>query len=585
MGHLIRYFVKIRCFIGRKVYYLLAMMLAVGLMEGIGISLFLPILQNGFGEDGLSRAMKNAFDHLNLEYSFGYLLIIITAFFLAKAVILIGYSRYFGRISTSLIFVLRRRLLEKALEADYLYLLKREAGYISNVMVREVERVVDALQKFSFVLNYAIYGLVYVALAFLVNAKVALTVTALGPLFALIMRRINTAINRASHDMSGSHGRYLSLLTQALGKIKYLKATLSGGPIRRIINGENRTLADLRFTLYFMQALSKNILEPLVIIGIVGLIFYHVVLMKEPMAEIIFLVFLLLQVARQFMNVQTSYRKFLSSMGSIETFNGFLKELEENKEDLNEGGISPEFEDNISLKDVSLRFPNGKIALEDINITIKPRSVVALVGHSGSGKSSIANMVAAILSPTSGRILMGGADYGRIDKKVLRRGLGYITQEDVIFNASVRENITLWDEHIDKDRLKKVVRTAHIADFIEGLSKKEDELLGDNGLDISGGQRQRVTVARELYKDSKLLILDEATSSLDSKSEKTIYENLKELRGKKTMIVIAHRLSTIKNADYIYVMDSGRVVEEGTYDQLHKNNGEFNSMVREQALT
>jgi len=193
-------------------------------------------------------------------------------------------------------------------------------------------------------------------------------------------------------------------------------------------------------------------------------------------------------------------------------------------------------------------------------------------------------MVTGLLRPTNGEIFFGETSYSEINLKSLRERIGYVTQEDIIFNATIRDNISLWDRGSNDEKIKKVIEMAHITAFVNGLSKKEYTLLGDNGLDISGGQRQRITIARELYKDAELLILDEATSSLDSKSEKLIYENLRLFKGQKTMLIIAHRLSTIKNADYIYVLDEGQIVEEGRCEELIRRRGEFKKMIDDQKL-
>ncbi|MDB4349664.1 ABC transporter ATP-binding protein/permease [Omnitrophica bacterium] len=585
MRYLIEYFVQFRRLIGRKIYLLLSLMSVIGFVEGIGIALFLPILQNGFGDDRLSRALKFVFDLLRISFSFNLALIIIVIFFTLRSVLLIFYAGYFGKIYANLIVGLRYLLSNKIFTADYLYLLKKETGYINNIITREIPRVVSAFDMFSSVINYTLYGLIYMALAMLLNFRAAIVIAVCGPIVIIFVRKINPLINQASLELTSSYGRFHSILIQVLGKLKYLKATFSNTRISKIINKENKILGHIQFKLFFLQSFTKNAFEPLVIFVVVGLLFYYVTILRKGVSEVIFLAFLFMQVARQFLTTQTCYRKFLSCRGSIKTFNDITRELEENTECLNPEGVLPGFDKEIALKDVTSIFPNGKKALENINITVRPASVVALVGESGSGKSTIANLITGILKPTSGEVLFGNANYNEINLKHLRENIGYITQEDVIFNASIKDNISLWGEDIDNGRLKKAIEMAHINRFVKDLPKGEDELLGDNGLDVSGGQRQRITIARELYKDTKLLILDEATSSLDSKSERHIYDNLRQFKGTKTMLVIAHRLSTIKNADYIYVLHEGRVIEEGTYDQLTQRKGEFTRMINDQRLT
>lgn len=573
MRYLVDYFKKLRRFIGRKVYVLLCLMAVIGFIEVVSMALLQPIIQSGFGDDKLSRVLKFVFGIFGAGFSFKLFLFIVAIFFVVRAVSLLSYTYYSEKIMTNLVVVLRRKVFEKVFSADYLYILKKEAGYINNLIVREIPRMADAFDTFAKVMEFTILALVYIALAFVVNFKISLILAAFCPPVIFFMMRLNTLINQTSIDYSNGYGRFQSLLIQSFGKFKYLKATFSNRKISVIVDKENKNLGNIAFRLIFLQSLSKELLEPMVILFVVGLLFYHAVIVGRPISEIIFLVILLLQAARQFLTMQSSYRKFLASRGSIETFSRFEDELDANKEDLNLKGPEPYFDGDITFKDVKLVFPNGKTGLDGINVTIRPKSVVAFVGHSGSGKSTIANMLTGILKPTSGRISMGNESYAEINIKALREKIGYVTQEDIIFNASVEDNISLWSEKIDEESLEKVIEMAHITRFVNELPHKEKAMLGDNGLDISGGQRQRITIARELYKKAKLLILDEATSSLDSKSEKQIYENLKEFKGKKTMVVIAHRLSTIKNADYIYVMDEGKIVEGGTFEELHADKG------------
>lgn len=585
MKHLSEYFRQIKNFIGNKVYALIFFMLIAGFAEGIGISLFLPVLQNGFGDDKLSQATKFAFGVFNLGYSFRIMLAMIVIFFMMRAAFLILYARYFSRVSSDLVVALRRNIMDKIFNADYLYLLSKEVGYINNAIVRETERVVNAFGAFTTVLSYAFCGTIYLILAMLLDYSAASAILVLSLLFALFVRKINILTNKISMDTSDSYARLQSLQVQIFGKLKYFKATMSDRRVSSILDKENRHLGGLRYKLLFILAIAKNAFEPLVICLVVGLLFYHVDVLKKDVSQVMFFALLFMQVGRQFLNTQTSYRKFLASMGSINTVKAFMAELDKNKEDLKETKESPVFENDIKIKGVSVVFPNGKAALEGVNMIIKPKSTVALVGHSGSGKSTVANIVTGLLRPTTGMVLYGALDYNKMNLRRLREKIGYVTQEDVVFNATIRDNISLWDQKIDQERFDRAIRAAHLSDFLKGLKYKEKEMLGENGLDISGGQRQRVTIARELYKHTELLILDEATSSLDSKTERYIYDSLKEYKGKKTMLVIAHRLSTIKSADYIYVFDSGRIVEEGPYDELIRRMGNFKKMVDDQSLT
>ena len=248
--------------------------------------------------------------------------------------------------------------------------------------------------------------------------------------------------------------------------------------------------------------------------------------------------------------------------------------------------VAPDFDLPIRLDNVSFAYDGSPPVLDGVSIVIPPRRKVAFVGASGSGKTTLATILTGILRPTSGVISIGGVPYTRVDQVRLRAGIGYVTQESVVFNDTVRNNVSLWDE--DEKSLEKArpaAKTAHASEFIEDLPDGYDTLLGDNGMKISGGQRQRVSIARELYKDARVLIFDEGTSALDTESERIIQDNIDELRDNTTLVLIAHRLSTIRNSDMIFVLEEGRIVEQGTYDYLYAMGGRFTEMVAQQTLS
>ena len=219
--------------------------------------------------------------------------------------------------------------------------------------------------------------------------------------------------------------------------------------------------------------------------------------------------------------------------------------------------------------------------LKDINLNIEPLKTLALVGGSGSGKTTMVNLIIGLLDPTEGSITVNSKDRSVIDRSTYRRRFGYITQEAVIFSDDIFNNVTFWDEKTPEnmERFAEATRMANIDSFVESLPEKENTKLGDNGMLVSGGQKQRISIARELYKDVDVLILDEATSALDSETERSIQENIDNLRGKYTIIIVAHRLSTVKKADKILVLNAGNIISQGNFDQLVESSSLFKKMV------
>jgi subfamily B ATP-binding cassette protein MsbA len=210
-----------------------------------------------------------------------------------------------------------------------------------------------------------------------------------------------------------------------------------------------------------------------------------------------------------------------------------------------------------------------------------PLQTYAFVGESGSGKTSLVNLLIGLMQPSQGKIIVNGDDRRQVDLNLYRKRFGYITQEPVIFNDTIYNNVTLWapknDEHLG--RFKRAIQMANIETFVNSLPEGMDTRLGDNGLLVSGGQKQRISIARELYKDVDILIFDEATSALDSETERLIQDNIDMLMGKFTLVIIAHRLSTIRKSDIISLMDKGRIVQSGSFDDLVLTNGQFKRMV------
>jgi subfamily B ATP-binding cassette protein MsbA len=236
---------------------------------------------------------------------------------------------------------------------------------------------------------------------------------------------------------------------------------------------------------------------------------------------------------------------------------------------------------HVRFEHVKFRYPNAQsLALDDVSLDVKPGQTVALVGMSGGGKSTFVNLVTRFYEPESGRILLDGIPYQDIKMASLRAQLALVSQNVVLFDDTLRANIAYGVEQVDEARLHAAVRAAHLADVVERLPEGVDTMIGENGMRLSGGQRQRVAIARAIYKDAPILILDEATSALDNESERAVQAALDTLMAGRTTFVIAHRLSTIEGADLIVVMEHGRIVEQGTHDQLLARGGMYANLYR-----
>jgi subfamily B ATP-binding cassette protein HlyB/CyaB len=241
----------------------------------------------------------------------------------------------------------------------------------------------------------------------------------------------------------------------------------------------------------------------------------------------------------------------------------------------------PEIRGDIKFEHVSFRYRiDGQEVLHDVSFDVPAGQTVGIVGPSGSGKSTFAKLVQRLYVPERGRVLIDGMDLAMVDAAWLRRQIGVVLQENMLFNRSVRDNIALADPAMPMERVIAAARLAGAHEFILELEEGYDTMVGERGSTLSGGQRQRIAIARALVTDPRILIFDEATSALDYESERIIQGHMKDIANGRTVLVIAHRLSTVRTADRIVTLDRGRLVEDGSHDALIKTGGRYASLHR-----
>ena len=496
------------------------------------------------------------------------------------------YQRvYAADITGKLMARLKITLVEQVYAADYQYFLERGLSAFTNAVTVELGNVSRAFERCnSFITNLG-FAIVFIAIPLAINPVFSSIVIIVGvPGYFLLKRLFNVVRNFSIRSTAANLGLQ-SYIIQGLVNFKYLKATGSHPGIFGRIRDTSREQGRLHYKQNTLAAVLENSTDLFFMLLIAGLLLYFVEIQRNSLIEIGVILFIVRRAMVYSLNAQRSYQEFLRHSGSVREFRKLSDELSDRKESIDDKGTAPNFDRPITLTNVSFEYEGSEKVLENVSLTIPPNSMVAFVGASGAGKSTLVTMLTGLLRPTSGGICIGGVLYDKLNQRKLREGIGYVTQESVIFNDTVHNNIALWSRDSDSDaRVQAAARAAGASDFIESLPDGYDSLLGDNGINISGGQRQRISIARELYKDSRLLIFDEATSALDTESEMDVQRSIDALRGDKTVILIAHRLSTVRNCDTIFVLKDGRLVEQGTYDDLYDLGGKFTQIVERQAL-
>lgn len=579
--------------LGNKMLLYLMLSTFISLLDGIGLAMFIPLLQS-VGSQG-SEASGNAslgqlhyltdfIKYMGLELNVMTVVGILMSIFIVKGIMKYIQLNYSAMLREIFLKKVRYSLINNLQGISYTAFLKLDAGKIQNVLTNEVTRLFLTMTSYFTAAQSFMMLLTYIVLAFLANYQFALLVACGSILSNVIYRKINSKTRRLSGAISQKASDFNGYLIQCVNHFKYLKSTNTfsgyGQKMRNVINNSeklNRRIGKLR-------AVSVSIKEPLIITIVSIVILVQVQLFGSSLSSIILSLLLFYRSLSFLVSLQNEWQSFIENIGGMQAVSDLQKSMASLQEPIGHTMI-PKIEQHIRFKDVSFSYGYKEI-FGRMSIKIPAKQTIALIGESGSGKTTIANMITGLLTPIDGQILVDEVPLRELNMAHYRSKIGYISQEPVVFNDTVFNNITFWAEPTpeNKKRFEEVLELALLKDFVNGLPKKEQTSLGDNGILISGGQKQRISIARELFKNVEVLILDEATSALDSETEKTIQENIENLHGSYTMVLIAHRLSTIRQADIIYLLEGGKVTASGSFDEMINTSSRFQKMVSLQAI-
>lgn len=584
------YYGVFRPYIGYRIVVFISITLVAGLIEGLGITLFLPFFsQTNVAEessDTMSQFIHGMFNALGLPLSPKAILFVITATFLVKGGITFAQAMYQAWLSTRLARDMRHRVIELASEMDYRYYTGKNTGFFTNLVTVEVNRAVEFFNRYAMVLSYIVTLFALLGISLFLNWQFTLFAMVSGGVVLYLLKYFSRLSSRYSRQTSDENAVLQSLLIQTVQAFKYLKST-SGFPrlFTKLSRSVNR-VADLDFKVASASSVVHAFSEPIIMMSLIAVLFYQVVILESSIAPILVVIMLFYRMLMAVTYFQKQWQNVAAMMGGIDTVITATRDMTTNEERRGTKP-APELREGIALRDITFAY-NEKSVLRNITIDIPRNTTVAFVGESGSGKSTMVDILTGLLKPQSGDVLLDGTPLSEIDAQAYRKRIGYVTQECIVFDDSVANNISLWgcdaNNTACRTQIEDAARRAYCDDYIRAMDGGYDALIGDRGVMLSGGQRQRLAIARELFKNPHLLILDEATSALDSESERFIQRSIDELKGTMTVVIIAHRLSTIKNADYIYVLDKGVVVERGSFEELLSKDGRFRQMVQLQQV-
>ena len=413
-----------------------------------------------------------------------------------------------------------------------------------------------------------------------------LCVFILLPITGLMIGSIGKSLKKTSEQGQHKMGQLLSMIEETLSGLRIIKAFNAEKVINDRFQTENNSYKKLMIKMYRKRDLASPLSEFLGVAVLIIIVWYGGKLILHDMeleaSKFITYIALFTQLIPPSKSITTAYFNLQKGAASSDRIDKILSAENTIKEPLSARGID-EFKESIVYKDLSFSYGNEKV-LNDINLTIEKGKMVALVGSSGGGKSTLADLLPRFYDPQEGAILIDDIDIREYTTKDLRSLLGIVTQESILFNDSVYNNIAFGINDVTQKAVEQAAKIANAHEFIIQMDNGYETNIGDRGGKLSGGQRQRISIARAVLKNPAILILDEATSALDTESERLVQDALNKLMSNRTSLVIAHRLSTIQNADEIVVIDKGIILEKGTHQELLDKNGAYKKLYDLQAF-
>jgi subfamily B ATP-binding cassette protein MsbA len=495
--------------------------------------------------------------------------------------ILHGIGGYLGnffiaRVGVNVVADLRKELFAKLVYLPTTYYDQHNSGELVSLLVYNITQVTGSVTN---AVKIALRdGLTVVALLGLMiyhNWQLTLCFLVTAPILALLVSIASRYFRRISRRMQVTMGGITHIANESLQGFRLVRSFVGQKyEIRRFdqTTDENTRLA----TKYErVAALQGPVFHIVIAIALAVILFLVLLLWDDNVGSAIAYLTasaMITKPLRQLSSVNEIIQKGLAAAETIFAVIDLAPEPDTGTEPLQVT------QGRIELRNVSFRYGTDVQALRGIDLTIEPGTTVALVGRSGSGKTTITNLLLRLYDPADGAILIDGQDTRTVTLNSLRKQIALVNQQTILFNDTVARNIAYGDEQPDMERVREAAQHANAREFIEALPEGFETMVGEQGARLSGGQRQRLAVARALYKDAPILVLDEATSALDNESEKAIQGALETLQQGRTTLVIAHRLSTIEGADVIVAMDQGRIVEVGRHADLLERNGYYASL-------
>ncbi|MFS0870088.1 ABC transporter ATP-binding protein [Paenibacillus xylanilyticus] len=606
MSELRFYMRKLRDITGPVLYWNLLGMICISLMEGIGIYMLVPMLSligvfemssTGLQLPWLSELLGRLSENSQLLLVLGVFVVILSGQAWLQRLQTIRNTR----IQQQFIRTLRQETYRAIIMAKWSFFLQKRKSDFNHILTTELARVSQGTNLILQMAASLIFTGIQIALAFWLSAKLTAIVLVFGLVLFFVLKKFVQRAKQIGDQTSELSQHYYNGITEHFNGIKDIKSNMLEnshiGWFEKICKRIERNViqfSQLNSGTQLIHRVSSAVI-------IAAFIYLSLRVLAVPPASLLLIILIFSRLWPRFTSIQSNLEYISSMLPAFQLVRKLQAETELSREisDFtnvttetigNKGGelhpVQPlELMRSIECMNVNYRYEGSQsYSLENVNASIPAKGMTAIVGKSGAGKSTLIDLVMGLVRPESGQILIDGVPLSEELLLAWRSSIGYVSQDPFLFHTSIRENLRLVDPDASEEQMWQALQFSSSAAFVRRLPQGLDTMIGDRGIRLSGGERQRLVLARAMLRNPSVLILDEATSALDSENEQHIHAALERLKGHVTIIVIAHRLSTIRTADRVIVLEEGRVIQQGGYQQLSTDPvGTFSKLLNMQA--
>jgi ATP-binding cassette subfamily C protein len=556
----------------RRTALALVALLFAGFAEGVGVTSLLPLLSvamgqhtGGAGSSELEQAVVQGLGWFGLSPTIGVLLLVVFFGILLKAILVLLAKREVGYTVARIATDLRLELIRALMKTRWEYYLRQPVGALANSVASEAQRASNSYQHGANMASEAIQALVYLGVALLVSWKVSLVAMGCGFFMLLLLNLLVRVSRRAGGKQTRVMKAFLARLTDSLQSMKPLKAMARENLADLLLDQDNRKLNKALRKQVISKGALKSLQEPM-LAGLIAIgMFVALVELGMALSSVLVLVLLLARVMDKVNQAQTRFQKVSIGETAYWSIRATIDEAESRQEPAL-GDARPTLMRGIEFRDVSFGYDADNPVLSDVSLFLPARAMTAVTGATGAGKTTVADLVTALLRPQAGDVWLDHTPLERVDRQAWRSMIGYVPQDTLLLNDTVFNNVTLGDAGLTEADAREALEAAEIWNFVKSLPEGMHAMVGERGGRLSGGQRQRIAIARALAHGPQLLILDEATSALDEESERAVCRTLLRLRGALTILAISHKPMLVEQAERVYNLHQRKMhlVREGS---------------------